>query len=566
MFKELVVRLMDQYLTNNKFRLLDSDLYRRIFKSSDSVISPKAVATDFVRALGLKEDKYYCKDCKLDCEQGLYVEHLMVDDKGDLVDRHDNDRVGLRLVTDYSTIKDQCSNIRKENKLLRVTYGEYPKTIVTYGNKEYEEMEKSFLYDKENSLTGKEYDLSYLDYSFFERHGNATEFVCNGKKYVHFKYYYIDSYKGSYWDSERDLYFRVEPVEWLVDVDKNIAISEDILIPSVRCNSHHYDLEKYVGQTLSREISYVHNTFDNTITQDESDSRTEEVDSIVGEIEKELVNYYGKEDIMAKVDKLIEDYNCSILDSDSDKLTTKQKDKELLFASLINDLNSILSQLKQNSLMYQKYTDMLSLIKEWIEVLDSKDYQKRDINPISYMILEIKKYIFPFLEDKEMEIKLRELICDQERTVMDYINSGQTDGFKNVEEFEYDFRLRLQVYLLSLNTKVFNKDMATEVREAYKSMLTDKEHKDKYNYIGFYIEKIKELKDTITSSGYEEDIKTLKEVLNEPIDYSADIYSIISELTKRYSSLYRIVLDRESQISQKNEISNYLIKRKSKSS
>ena len=182
------------------------------------------------------------------------------------------------------------------------------------------------------------------------------------------------------------------------------------------------------------------------------------------------------------------------------------------------------------------------------------------------MILEIKKYIFPFLKDKEMEIKLRELICDQERTVMDYINSGQIDGFKNVEEFEYDFRLRLQVYLLSLNIKVINKDMATEVREAYKSMLTDKEHKDKYNYIGFYIEKIKELKDTITSSGYEEDIKTLKEVLNEPIDYSADIYSIISELTKRYSSLYRIVLDRESQISQKNETSNYLIKRKSKSS
>ena len=86
------------------------------------------------------------------------------------------------------------------------------------------------------------------------------------------------------------------------------------------------------------------------------------------------------------------------------------------------------------------------------------------------------------------------------------------------------------------------------------------------NYIGFYIDKIKELKDTITSSGYEEDINRLKEVLNEPIDYSADIYSIISELTKRYSSLYRIVLDRESQISQKNEISNYLIKRRRKSS
>lgn len=157
-----------------------------------------------------------------------------IDDKGDeAATSKANRRIGIRPSTSYSSISNLAfSEQVNENGVKVVTFGEYPQSEVSVDLAE--TLDKQY---NNHSLqtTGKFYTINGAKdveddlYRFLNK--RLIEYQYEGCKYVRFDYYYLDSYElpprrkdySTFW-------FKVEPITWLVDEEKDVAVSEKVLV------------------------------------------------------------------------------------------------------------------------------------------------------------------------------------------------------------------------------------------------------------------------------------------------------------------------------------------------
>ena len=219
--------------------------------------------TDFSVLLG---GGYYNSYIRTGCYWiKLNSKYNVIDDFGfrsyKYTNRRDN---GIRPIMSYSKIKNDISNERiNRNGIVEVEYGEYPQYVV---NKELqEELEKLY---KNNELpkTGKKYTTDSRKY--YERDKDFLpqehiEYEFDDKKYVRVK---VNSfYNGeSFTLSNREMYndgdyiwVEVSKVKWLVDEEKDIALSKDILVAGIQFDNKEF----YKGTFENSNIYKFLNTY-----------------------------------------------------------------------------------------------------------------------------------------------------------------------------------------------------------------------------------------------------------------------------------------------------------------
>ena len=180
----------------------------------------------------------------------------------------DESRICIRPAINYSKIEMYAKN-KKTNQhgVLEVEYGEYPQTIVS------EETSKNLNHALSRNLlkeTGKTYtgDLAQITNftaPFTEKKYKEYE-IC-GTKYVlfdDFKNYNVDRKlsDGRTIEELKQYWLEVEPIKWLVDEEKDIAITKNIIAAGIPfSNKIEYegefdktDIKEYIDKYLIKEI------------------------------------------------------------------------------------------------------------------------------------------------------------------------------------------------------------------------------------------------------------------------------------------------------------------------
>ena len=176
--------------------------------------------------------------------------------------------IGCRPMIKYSEIKSESHEQKSEDDVLTITYGEYPQYPVS---KNLKEQLESLEEKGELSKTGKKYTMyisdSNAEYSYEKK---FAEYEYKGKKYVRFEY--IPTIPPSYLSNKEKLWFysihwfEVQPVSWLVDVEKDTAITEKVLFSGVayydeddmyfeECEDDTWIEYKYETSTLNRHLN-----------------------------------------------------------------------------------------------------------------------------------------------------------------------------------------------------------------------------------------------------------------------------------------------------------------------
>lgn len=151
----------------------------------------------------------------------------------------DRRMIGIRPRIDYSLIKDKSTNVTEIIPgVLEVEYGEYPQYVVN------EKLEKElFEVFKNGELkkTGKTYTIDNADIYALEQkfEGRAfAEYIYKDKKFILFRpndnctnERLLD---GRIIEAKSLLWVEVKPIKWLVDVERDVAVSKKILCAGVR--------------------------------------------------------------------------------------------------------------------------------------------------------------------------------------------------------------------------------------------------------------------------------------------------------------------------------------------
>lgn len=189
--------------------------------------------------------------------------------------------IGIRPVLKYSDIKSEIDNAEiSEKKVLEVEYGEYPQTICE--DKTNFEIEKMY---KEGKIikTGKKYTINTNESKTFSPQ-ELDEYSYNNKKYIRFianrdlvrtklsNKKYIE-YKKPYW-------IKVEPVIWMIDEEKNLAVSKKLLFTGIPFD------KDYNGKFEETIIyNYLNNFFIKEIIFKKNKKEKTKIDTIEEEIE-----------------------------------------------------------------------------------------------------------------------------------------------------------------------------------------------------------------------------------------------------------------------------------------
>ncbi len=148
---------------------------------------------------------------------------------------------GARPALPYSSISSISSNgVRGRNGILEVEYGEYPQTIVS---ESYARSLESAYNNGTIKQTGKSYTTDSVRYQDTETGFKARthiEYEYNGKKYIRFV---ADSNcNGEILSDGRTIregkpyWVEVEPIKWMIDERKNIALCKKLIFSGVQFN------------------------------------------------------------------------------------------------------------------------------------------------------------------------------------------------------------------------------------------------------------------------------------------------------------------------------------------
>lgn len=229
-----------------KFRLLKlNEVVGQDKLSVFNTVDISADITDFAIASGtfsfVNEDDlttgmYWVDDIENEKKRSAYV----VDINGNIGEtlKQEKNVVGIRVAVKYSDIKDSIiSETFLDDNLSIIQYGNYPKDIVeefTYAeflklrnNGKVKETNAVCVLPRRNDGTFSRFGvvqknvLQYNKINFVEYSMEHLMCSINDKRY----------YKGS------PILFKVEPINWLVDKEKDIAITEDVIVGGIPYSS-----------------------------------------------------------------------------------------------------------------------------------------------------------------------------------------------------------------------------------------------------------------------------------------------------------------------------------------
>lgn len=269
--------------TKLKLTLLTSDQVvgenqLNIFK----IYGTKCAITDFVRALGGTSDwtKYSKEGRNLKNRAGAWrlkdfnpnkainICTKSITPKGTCEETPINKRdIGIRPIISYSQIKDKITNESYIYGLKQVEFGEYPGDIE---NEAISELLEEKFQNKTLIKTGKTYTTDSID-DYFKgipfKPREFEEYEYKGFKYIRFVGEFINhgytlsdnrtiSSTNGYW-------IKVEPIEWLVDEENDIAITKKIIVSGIQfdlnCTKNNTTFEetnikKYLDNYLKKDI------------------------------------------------------------------------------------------------------------------------------------------------------------------------------------------------------------------------------------------------------------------------------------------------------------------------
>lgn len=228
-----------------KFRLLKLDEVKGENKLSVfNTVDTSADITDFAIASGtfsfenkdnLDTGMYWLDDAVLN-EGKAYI----VDINGgiDTLSKQEKSVAGVRVAVKYSDIKDSClSETELDDDLCIVQYGSYPKDFVTEFT--YSEFLKLCKNEKLKE-TGRMCYLPRQNDGAFSRFGVVQKPVLeyNGMEFVEYNMEHLMcNMNGSRYYKGSPMLFKVEPINWLVDKERDVAVTQGVIIGGIPFSS-----------------------------------------------------------------------------------------------------------------------------------------------------------------------------------------------------------------------------------------------------------------------------------------------------------------------------------------
>ena len=236
----------------------------------------RCVATDFAILLGCSVQSYYFKseEKMKKYKVGTWWtksadgmgDAFVIEECGRIDNRFvDSKCIGGRPALPYSSIKFSSKTVRINNEIKEVEYGEYPQTVV----------DEDYSRELENAYNNGSLITTDKDYV------NFSAYVYDGIKYIRFVG--DQNCAGERLSDDREIrvgtayWVRVEPIIWMIDEIKNVALAKKILFSGVQFNRYNnYNAEGDFNKTNIK--MFMDNYFSREIEPSKTYSQTSSVD------------------------------------------------------------------------------------------------------------------------------------------------------------------------------------------------------------------------------------------------------------------------------------------------
>jgi len=269
---------MNEFTLLTRKQCLNSDNMLELLKKRGTI----APITDFSILLGgyVNGNYHYNNSNSLEDRAGCYwtiSETLtgnacLVNVTGEIDFEDANEQyIGNRPVIPYSSISNMASNIVKAtDEIIEIEYGEYPQKVASKNLQV--DLEDAYIKNQINiQKTGKTYTIDLINVEDLNKELKPQiieEYEYDKKKYVrvknksHYDREEITLSNGEKYKNEDYVWVEVQPIKWLIDKNKDTAISEKILFAGIQFdNKEEYDgnftntnLKKFMNNYFSKEI------------------------------------------------------------------------------------------------------------------------------------------------------------------------------------------------------------------------------------------------------------------------------------------------------------------------
>ena len=482
-----------------------------------------------------------------------------------------NCNLGARPAIPYSSIKNCSSDIKIDKFGVKtIEFGEYPQTIASEKEKEILDEE---IYQERIIPTGKIYTsilaglpVKHTEYKY--KKNKYIRVLCttnnNGKTL---------SNKSVTW-SGRYYWIKVEPIKWLVDTRKDIALSEKILFAGQEFNNELYyegffdmtTIKNFMDENFAKEIIAIKTKNYQEQLEDTNDFENK-IEIYLNEIEKKLENIQNKDIIKNKVNGLIEEHNKNIdkiIDSNLKDRISLVPDRNTLERFLIVNLETIIGKIDFLNKTNSEYHKVLKLLNTIINIFEGNEESEE--KGIVKEFTVIHDYVLPYLHftDKiKLEDKIKIIINNEKEMLENYLktnenieeelfNNDKKLDYNSYDEFEIKLRKLMTPILLELNDKVNKRDIEYEITEALKDIRDSLYQETTNKMLKVYLNEINRLSEEIDRlrklsnmrfSPYEK-----LAILSTKIDFNKDITEVLKEINKIIIELHQVIFDLNEEI------------------
>ena len=420
--------------------LTESQLFSSKSLEVFNIYGRRAAPTDFAILLGAYvSDEFHTSEGK-DLEHRIcwyWTKNVNYYDSAVVVDDYGHNGYakvikrtgGARLVLPYSSIESYCTNKKTNLRVEIVEFGEYPQTIVR--NKLSDEIERRYNNDSLVS-TGKTYTTDSIYWQDYDKEFNPrtfTEYEYKGNKYIRFVA--DDNCKGNtasngiQFEFGKTYWIKVEPIEWLVDEETDLAVTKKLLFSGVqfkhsgKYNGDFYDtdIKRFIDNYFSKEIvckndkKFIDNyssSMDEEIKKIKEKSK-EQLDEFYKQVEKELLQKLFGDNISKLNELSIEAYNKALSELNK-KLETYKKEQLDEFNKQIELIKKeIENKEKELRSTIESKESVFNFAKEKIDEITAKNIEslsKRGEEVLKSQIAELERV------KNELMIELSNLIRD----------------------------------------------------------------------------------------------------------------------------------------------------------
>lgn len=485
------------------------------------------------------------------------------------------------LIKDLNNVLDEKKIINKkyfkyENRdytRYEIKYGEYPTNVADSIISA--ELEYHF-YNKELTKTGKEYF-----YSILKKIKKLEEYIYKGKKYVRMIPEITSVYdrklsNGKKINKGEAYWIEVTPIKWLLSNISSDALSKDVIcyVPTYATKScfdcfYATDIYEFLNSTFKKDIipSKVPNNYYGK--EEVQDTRIEELEKLLKEIEEYNKYYYGDKDILKEVDNIIDNYNSNLEDLKGKKGLLLY-DEDVLYREVYNKLNGILDILKQNYQDSKTYIDILNMIRNYIKIV--RNLETEEDSELSKDIKTIKHILSTYLpEYKKVEDTLLKIFKEDHYKLYNYlkeytkgpINRLEENKYQSVNNYELYIRKVLMPLLEEINRLIIAKDFSEEIRLGINNIINNIYEESKNKLAKIYLNEIYRVSSYIKTTDIQNKYKDrLNKIITLDIDYTKEIIEIINNLNNILRELYKLTYEIESIKVNDRKIEKYKLKKR----